>query len=107
MRDIWADWVAPSPKDPKMVPIFPIPALTPTSPCPHHQQIRKGSVFVCMVCHQSGADHHPALKRDRRTDPKPEPPTIYAPPLDPKAKPTRKQKRAAMYAAKAAEQAQP
>jgi hypothetical protein len=57
---------------PRLVPLFPIEAFTPNSACPHHGPIRSGSAFCCMVCEQSGMDDHPALKRDPRTDPRPE-----------------------------------
>jgi hypothetical protein len=59
-------------RTPRLVPLFPIGAFTPGSACPHHGPIRVGSVFCCMVCSQSGVDDHPALKRDPRTDPRPE-----------------------------------
>ena len=57
---------------PRLVPLFPIGAFTPRSACPHHGPIRTGSDFCCMVCSQSGVDDHPALKRDPRTDPRPD-----------------------------------
>jgi len=59
-------------RPPRLVPLFPIGAFTPGSACPHHGPIRTGSLFCCMVCSQSGVDNHPALKRDPRTDPRPE-----------------------------------
>jgi hypothetical protein len=59
-------------RPPRLVPLFPIGAFTPGSACPHHGPIRAGSVFCWMVCSQSGVDDHPALKRDPRTDPRPE-----------------------------------
>ena len=59
-------------RPPRLVPLFPIGAFTPRSACPHHGPIRTGSDFCCMVCSQSGIDDHPALKRDPRTDPRPE-----------------------------------
>jgi hypothetical protein len=59
-------------RPPRLVPLFPIGAFTPRSACPHHGPIRTGSDFCCMVCSQSGVDDHPALKRDLRTDPRPE-----------------------------------
>ena len=59
-------------RPPRLIPLFPIGAFTPRSACPHHGPIRTGSDFCCMVCSQSGVDDHPALKRDPRTDPRPE-----------------------------------
>ena len=57
----------------ELVPLFPIGAFTPSSECRHRGPIRPGSLDCCMVCSTSGVDDHPALKRDPRTDPKPEP----------------------------------
>jgi hypothetical protein len=59
-------------RPPRLFPLFPIGPFTPRSACPHHGPIRAGSVFCCMVCSRSGIDDHPALKRDPRTDPRPE-----------------------------------
>jgi hypothetical protein len=59
-------------RPPRLVPLFPIGALTPQSACPHRGPIPVGSVICCMVCYQSGVDDHPALKRDPRTDPRPD-----------------------------------
>jgi hypothetical protein len=42
---------------PALVPLFPITSFEPGSRCPHHGRIKRGSRFVCMVCHQSGLDH--------------------------------------------------
>lgn len=42
---------------PGLVPLAPLTPLTPLSTCPHRGPLRKGSVFVCLVCHQSGMDH--------------------------------------------------
>ncbi|MGC8643447.1 MAG: hypothetical protein ACP5XB_26620 [Isosphaeraceae bacterium] len=58
---------------PRLVPLFPIGPFTPRSTCGHHGTIRQGSVFCCMICHQSGMDGHPGLKRNPKTDPRPEP----------------------------------
>lgn len=96
-----ADWSI----EPILEPLFPIASFTPGSRCPHKKRIRRGSAFVCMVCHQSGKDHLPLpglkvgskLRDDYTSDPIP---TVYTAPLDPKAKPTRKQKRAMERAAK-------
>ncbi len=61
------------PRAPWLVPMFPIGAYTPKSACGHRRAIPAGSAFCCMVCHQSGMDDHPALERDPRSDPAPEP----------------------------------
>ncbi len=61
------------PDEPPLVPLFPIVALTPDAPCPHHGPLPRGTVLVCMICHRSGLDNRPALRRDPATDPKPEP----------------------------------
>lgn len=86
---------------PRLEPLFPITAFTPSSVCPHKTRISRGSNLVCMVCHQSGADHRrlPGLRvgskmREDWTDATP---TVYAPPPDSSgsSRPTRKQRRAA------------
>lgn len=61
------------PREPRLVPLFPITPFMPGSICPHHGPIRAGSDFCCMICSQSGKDGHPALQRDPQTDPKPDP----------------------------------
>lgn len=61
-----------APAAPRLVPLFPIGPLVPTSKCGHNGPIRAGSSFCCMICHASGKDDHPALKRDPATDPAPE-----------------------------------
>lgn len=61
--------------DPPAVPIFPIVAFAPGSECPHNGPIHEGSVLCCMICHDTGQREHPALKRSKATDPKPEPRT--------------------------------
>src|SRR5207245_1092841 len=58
---------------PRLIPLFPIGSYTPQSACPHREPIGQGSAFCCMVCHDSGMDAHPALQRDPRMDPIPEP----------------------------------
>jgi len=60
-------------RPPRLVPLFPIGPFTPSSACPHHGPIPAGSVLCCMVCSRSGIDGHPALKRDRLTDPQRDP----------------------------------
>lgn len=61
-RSLFADWepICLFESDfPDFVPLFPINAFEPTSRCPHHGRIRRGSRLVCMCCHQSGLDHLP------------------------------------------------
>lgn len=48
-------------REPNLIPMFPLTSFTRESSCPHHGPIARGSDFVCMVCHQSGRDGHPAL----------------------------------------------
>jgi hypothetical protein len=62
-----------TPVAPRLVPLFPIGPLVPTSKCGHNGPLRAGSSFCCMICHTSGKDDHPALQRDPKTDPTPEP----------------------------------
>jgi hypothetical protein len=80
----------------RLIPLLPVGALTPQSACPHHDSIERGSRLCCMVCHASGMDDHPGLRREPLTDPSPEP----APAVDVavssksgKSKETRKQRR--------------
>jgi hypothetical protein len=89
--------------DPRLIPLFPIGPYTPQSACPHLEAIEQGSALCCMVCHSSGMDAHPALRRDPRTDPAPEPKAEPAPNLALRAKTgespeTRKQRRRRMFA---------
>lgn len=63
---------APIPWWLELVPLFPIGSFTPASKCRHRGPIQAGSLDCCMVCSASGVDDHPALKRDSRTDPRPE-----------------------------------
>ena len=51
----------------RLIPLFPIGTLTPQSACPHHDTIDPGSRLCCMVCHESGMDDHPGLRRDPDT----------------------------------------
>jgi hypothetical protein len=88
-------------RPPRLVPLFPIGAFTPRSACPHHGPIRTGSVFCCMVCSQSGVDDHPALKRDPRTDPRPEPKAAALVRVS-SVRETRKQRRQRLNAARQA-----
>ncbi len=80
----------------RLIPLFPIGAFTPQSACPHGEPIERGSTFCCMVCHASGMDDHPGLRRDPLTDPSPETdPTAdgTAPRRPVESKQTRKQQR--------------
>jgi hypothetical protein len=61
------------------------------SRCPHRGPIPRGSMFVCMICHQSGMDDDPELRRDPATEPKPEP----KPRSESKKKQNRRERRAA------------
>jgi hypothetical protein len=61
-----------SPRYPRLEPLMPVLYLTPQSTCPHKGTIRKGSIFCCMVCHQSGKDHYRAMQRIPALDPKPD-----------------------------------
>lgn len=85
---------------PRLVPLFPLGAFTPQSTCPHHGPIRRGSVFCCMVCSQSGMDGHPALQRDPLTDPRPEPngKTPSAPKPRSRSRETRRERRRKQFA---------
>jgi hypothetical protein len=59
----------------RLTPLFPIGAFTPQSACPHRDPMKHGSGLCCMVCHASGMDDHPGLRRDPAVDPSPEPET--------------------------------
>lgn len=97
MSKRWADVVASV----RLEPLFPIGQLTPQSECPHKGKIRRGSVFCCVVCHESGFDHRalPGEPIGSRIDPNypiDVAPTVYAPEPAPKTQ-TRKQKRAKQF----------
>jgi hypothetical protein len=79
-------------RPPRLEPLFPVRPLSPESTCPHRWRIKRGSVFVCMICHRSGQDGHPGLRRNRKFDPKPEPKPSAPPPLKAKLE-TRRQRR--------------
>jgi hypothetical protein len=83
----------------RLIPMFPLGSYTPQSTCAHHGPIQAGSLFCCMVCHHSGIDGHPALKRDPRTDPAPERKAAPAP-AKKKALETRKVLRLRKFASK-------
>lgn len=58
-------------KGPKLEPLFPVGGnFTKASTCGHNGPIKRGSVFCCMVCHQSGFDHIelPYLEVDKYPD---------------------------------------
>ena len=80
-----------SDRAPRLIPFFPIGPYTPQSACGHKGPIEAGSLFCCVVCHQSGIDDHPALQRDPLTDPVPEPKPGPAPKSS--SRETRKQRR--------------
>ena len=52
--------------EPRLVPLFPVGPFTPDSTCPH-AGIRPSPPFVCMVCHRSYADDHPAVRPPDRS----------------------------------------
>jgi hypothetical protein len=90
-------------RQPRLVPLFPIGPYTPESACPHRGPIRRGLVFCCMVCHRSGMDGHPALRRDPLTDPipDPKPPPSSTPVMRPRSnapRETRRERRRRMFA---------
>jgi hypothetical protein len=80
---------------PRLVPLFPVGPFTPQSTCGHLRAIEPGSVFCCVICHQSGVDDHPGLQRDPLTDPAPEPKPAPAPVKT--ARETRKQRRQRLF----------
>lgn len=86
----------------RLIPLFPIGAFTPRSECPHRDTLERGSKLCCMVCHASGMDDHPGLRRDPQTDPSPEPrpaPAAEAAPRESaERKETRKQRRRRRFA---------
>jgi hypothetical protein len=88
-------------RPPRLSPLFPVVGLTRSSVCPHKRRIRLGSILCCMICHKSGLDHHPALERNKATDPKPEP-KVAVLPEPPRRGPseTRRQRRARIFGAK-------
>ena len=82
-------------RPPRLIPLFPLGPLTPESVCRHNGPIEPGSLFCCVICHHSGIDDHPALKRDARTDPTPEAKPAPAPPK--KTCETRRQRRRRIF----------
>lgn len=62
--------------EPPLVPMFGSqPGWSPDHACRdvHAAAIPKGSNLCCMVCHESGQDHLKVMRRNPKTDPKPEP----------------------------------
>jgi hypothetical protein len=51
-------------QSPRLVPLFPVGSFTPGSVCGHYGPIERGSVFCCMICHNSGQDDHPSLQNN-------------------------------------------
>lgn len=82
---------------PRLIPLFPIVAFTPQAMCAHKRDLRRGSLFCCMVCHRCGHDGHPALVRTPATDPPPEKKPDPTPPKK-SAKETRAARRAKLPA---------
>lgn len=92
-------------RQPRLVPLFPIGPYTPQSACPHRVPIETGSALCCMVCHCSGMDEHPAMQRDPKTDPNPEPKPVLSSARHPEPgaqRETRKQRRQKQFAQQAA-----
>jgi hypothetical protein len=102
----WIGWLEPSIRIPKLVPLFPIGPFDPMSPCGHKKRIKRGSSFICMVCHQTGWEQHPDLKIKSSdmpaTEGKEETPASETPRNDQKpwVEMTRKERRAIMFGAK-------
>lgn len=89
----------------RLLPLFPIGAFTPQSACSHRDPMEPGSRLCCMVCHASGMDDHPGLRRDSQSDPSPEPEpvpsadgAVPAESVEPKRNETRKQRRRRQFA---------
>lgn len=83
-------------RPPRLEPLFPVRPLVPRSTCPHGRRVRRFSVFCCMICHRSGMDWHPGLRRNRRFDPKPEAKQSALPPPK-KTLETRRQRRQRLF----------
>lgn len=108
----WANWKASDLRVPKLVPLFPIGGFSPSSVCGHRKKLKRGSSFICMVCHQSGWEGHPDLVVDpneRLTPARPELATEHSEPVEDRVEVeteakwenlTRKQKRAIMFGSK-------
>lgn len=108
----WANWKASDLRVPRLEPLFPIGGFFPSSPCGHRKKLKRGSSFICMVCHQSGWEGHPDLVIDpneRLTPARPELATEHSEPVEDRVEVeteakwenlTRKQKRAIMFGSK-------
>lgn len=92
-----------------LVPLFgPQPGFSPQTACADTlaHPIAKGSRRCCMVCNESGMDHHRAMRRNPETDPKPERPNHRAdkdspPPIADRIRPeTRAQRRQRLFGPK-------
>jgi hypothetical protein len=88
-------------RPPRLVPLFPIGPYTPQSQCAHLRPIEPGSSLCCMVCHKSGMDRHPALRRDPRAEPAAEPKPRPVPAPAPSRLETRKERRQRLFGARA------
>jgi hypothetical protein len=88
-------------RPPRLEPLFPVLAYTPFSACPHYGRMRDGTRMCCMICHLTGVEAHPALQRDRGSEPKPEkkPPVVVVKPAKVE---TRRERRARQFAAQPA-----
>ena len=84
-------------RPPRLVPLFPIGAYTPQSLCAHRRPIEPGSSLCCMICHRSGMDRHPALRRDPRNEPTPEPKPRVVPVDVMSPRETRKERRQRLF----------
>lgn len=82
-----------------LVLFFPLGPFTPQSTC-QHGPIPNGSALCCAVCHRSGKDNHPRLRRDVRVRYT----TRYSPAPIGKRSETRKQRRARLFGARYVEQ---
>ena len=86
-----------------LIPLFPIGSFTPESACPHREPMGRGTTLCCMVCHASGMDDHPGLRRDPETDPSTESEPAPAPAVaesetSDSPRETRKQRRRRQFA---------
>lgn len=97
---------------PRLEPLFPIGGFSPSASCGHKQKIKRGSSFICMICHQSGWEGHPDLAvnpHETLSPTRPEYATERPEPVEDKTEIeaetqwenlTRKQKRAILFGSK-------